>query len=1102
MKKSIFLTIMVVGWQLISINCFAQQTKPEIKVQLGQAQISSVAFSPDGKNILSGSSDYTLALWDISTGKQIRTYTGHTGTVNSVVFSSDGKFALSGSSDATIKLWEISTGKEIKTCTGHSNVVTSVAFSFDGKNAISGSWDKALKIWEIESGKEVKPAIEHSTYVFSVAYSPNGKEAISTQDSTIKLWDLGTGKELKTFIRHKDRIWSIAFTPDGKKIISASQDKTLKLWDVSSGKEIKKYEGHSDVVKAVAFSKDGKTFISGSEDHTVKVWDLTSGKEIKTFSGHTLPVTSLSFSPDGKTFISGSEDYSIKLWDIESGREIRNFTGRGNSVYSASLSPDGRTALTTSVEKNIIVWDLYSSKVKRLLNGHTGTVLTTTFLPDGNNAISYSIDSTFKFWNLTSGNTLNTIHDPFFHNGSIKFSPDNKISISLADKNTLKFREIKTGKVIESSLSHPSVTKRNLREIIKTGIVSGRVLAFLPDGKRIVFDSNDKLLVLWDIMNDKELKSYKGHTWPIISLAISPDGKKIISCDQVETIRIWDIETGMEEKAIPINGIFALSYAFTSDSRSVFVGFWDGTIKQLNINNGDEIKVLKGHITEVNSLNISPDGKTLLSGSSDHTLKLWDIKSGNPIYTLTASKNGLDWLVYTEDGYWDSSPDGGELVAMVEGVNCWNIDQFAVRNNRPDKILERIPSSNVDLIDHYFNQYRKRLRRLGISEEELSNEYHVPSSSIIESKQNGKFIDLKIKLSDTKYKLKSYNIFINNVPLFGSYGKEIRGKTVEQLERIELVGGDNKIEVSCLNNKGAESYRALIYASNLNEVKKDLYLLAFGVSKYNNPDLNLRYADKDALDLQKVIETYKGKGFENIYTKVLINEQVTPAAIKASKDFVKNAKPDDTFILFIAGHGMHDRDAEATYYFLTSNADINNLKGTAADFETIEDLLQGIPPRNKLFLMDACESGEIDEEDQGQMIATATGAGIVSRGIKAVSSQPQPKPQPQPKRSYLYQKDRYIYNDLVRRSGAIVFSSSKGGELSYERSDIENGLFTENIMKALTTTEADKDNNGTVSTDELREYVSAQVAKASGDLQHPTVDRDNIYQKFGFQVKR
>ena len=330
---------------------------------------------------------------------------------------------------------------------------------------------------------------------------------------------------------------------------------------------------------------------------------------------------------------------------------------------------------------------------------------------------------------------------------------------------------------------------------------------------------------------------------------------------------------------------------------------------------------------------------------------------------------------------------------------------------------------------------------------------------------------------------------------------------IEVSDRIELCNGFNKIEVSCINSKGAESPRALLGINHIKKSPVNLYLLAFGVSKYKDPSLNLQYAHKDALDLEKVMQTYKGKGFENVYTKVLTNEQVSPDAIKAAKDFVKNAKVDDTFILFIAGHGMHDRDEEATYYYLTHNTDLNKLAGTAASFETIEDLLQGIPPRNKLFLMDACESGEIDEEDQGQMIAAATGAGIASRGFKstspviAIRQSAEKQSQPSAKRSYLYQKNRYIYNDLVRRSGAIVFSSSKGGELSYERSDIENGLFTEYIMKALTTTEADENKDGIVSTDELRKYVSAKVAEASKGLQHPTVDRDNIYQKFGFQVK-
>jgi uncharacterized caspase-like protein len=481
---------------------------------------------------------------------------------------------------------------------------------------------------------------------------------------------------------------------------------------------------------------------------------------------------------------------------------------------------------------------------------------------------------------------------------------------------------------------------------------------------------------------------------------------------------------------------------------------------------------------------------------------IWDLESKKKVANMYLVGD-KDWLINTDDGYFDGSRNGCEGLALEADLHGIGIDQLAYMFNRPDKIFNAFNQSS-ELGLYYKQCYLKRLKRMKIDENKLSSNVHVPQALINDTKVEGKYAIVDFTLTDSRYNIKAYNFFINDVPLFGVEGKKVSNNNINLNEKVELTNGKNKVEISCINEKGAESYRALTYASYNGESKKDLYILAFGVSKYQNPTYNLQFADKDAIDLSNVLETYKGKGFENVYMRVLINEQVTPDAIKASKVFVKNAKPDDTFILFIAGHGTYDTDEEATYYYLTSNADPKNLKGTAANFESIEDLLQGIPPRNKLFLMDACESGEIDDEDQGQMIASATGTGISSRGFKkstSVIASGAKQSNPIAKRSYLYQKDRYIYNDLVRRSGAIVFSSSKGGELSYERSDIENGLFTEYIIKALTTTDADKDGNGIVSTDELREYVSAQVAKASGDLQHPTVDRDNIYQKFGFQVK-
>ena len=366
----------------------------------------------------------------------------------------------------------------------------------------------------------------------------------------------------------------------------------------------------------------------------------------------------------------------------------------------------------------------------------------------------------------------------------------------------------------------------------------------------------------------------------------------------------------------------------------------------------------------------------------------------------------------------------------------------------------------------------------------------------MKSTVTGKNCSLQFALSDSKYRLIRYNIYINDVPLFGAYGKKISGPANPITESFLLSQGKNKIEVSCLNERGTESYRSLIYAASKGEVKRDLYFLAFGVSKYTDTALNLLYADKDALDLAAAFQSLKGKQSENVNVRTTVNGQVTRENIRAARDFVKAARPDDYFVLFIAGHGLHDNDAEATYYFLTSNTDLANLKGTAADFESIESLLQEVPPRNKLFLMDACESGERDETEDFGTISAVPG-GINSRGIQIKARLRALDPEI---RRYVYTKDRYIYNDLLRRSGAVVFSSSKGNEFSFEDSKLENGLFTEAIIAALSDNTTDTDRNGTISMEELRERVAAQVADMSGGQQHPVIDRDNIYQKPAFLI--
>lgn len=489
-------------------------------------------------------------------------------------------------------------------------------------------------------------------------------------------------------------------------------------------------------------------------------------------------------------------------------------------------------------------------------------------------------------------------------------------------------------------------------------------------------------------------------------------------------------------------------------------------------------------------LRFTPDGTRTVYGMSNGIVSIIHNETGD-IVNLLSDNNG-EWISYTSDGYFDGSKNCGKLVAMSSGLDVFGIDQFAAHKNRPDIILQRIGFADQDTIDYFHYLYTKRIGRMNI-DTSLSGTIP-PESEILQIEKKDKFATITFKLSGNTSKIVQYNIFINDIPLYGIMGKNISTETVTLSEKVELTSGKNKIEVTCINEQGLESYRAVGYVQYDVPVKGNLYYIGFGVSKYRDSSLNLKYADKDITDLEKTFKNIP-KNFKSIITHTFTNENCTVSAIDKAKTILEQTKTDDTVVLFIAGHGVHDTDEGSTYYYLTHEAEINNLQKSAAAFEKIESLLQGMPARNKLFLMDTCESGEIDD-------ATVSLSSTISGTTRSISQRSLSKTKNPGKskkiREFLFEKDRYIYNDLLRRSGAIVFSSCKGGEYSYENDEFENGYFTEKIITAFSDTKTDTNKDGIISTEELRLYVTQEVNAISSGLQNPVIDRDNIYQIFGF----
>ncbi|KAJ6457822.1 WD40 repeat-like protein [Mycena vitilis] len=551
------------------------------------SRVLSVAFSPDGKHVVSGSDDRSVRIWDAESGEQLGgPLEGHTSRVLSVAFSPDGKHVVSGSDDRSVRIWDAESGEQLGgPLEGHTDGVWSVAFSPDGKHIVSGSSDRSVRIWDAESGEQLGDPLEgHTDWVRSVAFSTDGKHIVSgSSDRSIRIWDAESGEQLGDPLEgHTDGVRSVAFSPDGKHIVSGSSDRSVRIWDAESGEQLGgPLEGHTDWVMSVAFSPDGKHIVSGSGDRSVRIWDAESGEQLcDPLEGHTNWVLSVAFSPDGKHIVSGSGDRSVRIWDAESGEQLGGpLEGHTDSVLSVAFSPDGKHIVSGSSDRSVRIWDAEGGEqLGGPLEGHTDSVLSVACSPDGKHIASGSIDRSVRIWDAESGEQLG---------GPLEGHTNWVMSV-----------------------------------------------AFSPEGKHIVSGSIDSRVRIWDAESGEQLGGpLEGHTDGVLSVAFSPDGKHIVSGSIDRRVRIWDAESG-EQLGDPLEGHtdWVRSVAFSSDGKHIVSGSSDKSLRIWDAKSGEQLGgPLEGHTDWVWSVAFSPDGKHIVSGSSDKSLRIWDAKSGEQL---------------------------------------------------------------------------------------------------------------------------------------------------------------------------------------------------------------------------------------------------------------------------------------------------------------------------------------------------------------------------------------------------------------------------------------------------------------------------------------
>ncbi|MEG4395761.1 serine/threonine-protein kinase [Microcoleus sp. BROC3] len=276
--------------------------------------VNAIALSPDGQTLVSASSG-TIRIWNVKTGGLVRTLKSvHSQkSVKTVAVSPDGSILASGGDDNNVILWDLKTGRRVRTIPAHKAGVNAIAFSRDGKTLASGSDDKTVRLWNPRTGSRLRTLSGHAGGVNAIALSGDGKTLASgSDDKTVRLWNLDTGQVRRIITGHGGAVNAVAFSPNGRIVASASSDNTIRLSNVQDGKRTHTFKGHSGRVRTIAFSADSRSLISGGGD--IIVWDLKTGKERSTLSGHTQFVNSVAIARDSKTFVSGSPDRTIKIW--------------------------------------------------------------------------------------------------------------------------------------------------------------------------------------------------------------------------------------------------------------------------------------------------------------------------------------------------------------------------------------------------------------------------------------------------------------------------------------------------------------------------------------------------------------------------------------------------------------------------------------------------------------------------------------------------------------------------------------------------------------------------------------------------------------------
>jgi WD40 repeat protein len=998
--------------------------KPELVVQLGQgSSVDEAAFSPDSLSILTANfSDSSAVLWDVATGAEIRRLQGQSEDFRAIAFSSDGRFIVTGSYNKSARLWNSATGEEIRVFKGGIGPVLEVAFSSDGNSLLTGSYaayengrkvaEDMVRIWDLSSGKLIRSFVVQGP----IRFAPHSRFVLTgSEGNAARLIDINTGQEIKRF-EGPNRVMDGGFSADGRVLFTTtgnpndSQElRTLVLWDVATGNEIRRIEKTKGARPKL--SPDGRFLLMAADDEEwgVVLIDVATGQETKRIKN---VLWAVGFSPDGSLALTADSN-NLRFWDLASLKPIRILKGYSSSVLSVSLSADDHYLTIGSGLSSAQLWDTRIGQQIQRYVSEKGSVDYAAVSPDGSFLFTHGFDNPGRVWNAATGEGLRNISGHLKQTEAGALSPDGRYILTGGFDNPARLWDPLTGDEIRRLSGYPG---------------SVQYVAFSPDSRFALTLSYDKnpwrWACLWEVASGNEVRRFKVPLQMGSAVAISPDNRLLVvggaSPKYGNNANLFSLATGTHIRSFVGHARTVGSVTFSPDGRYLLSGSWDQTARLWDVATGRELRVFRGHSSMVWSATFSHDGRYVITGSTDSTTRIWRADNAQELCRLITLTNG-EWFVVAPDGRFDTNN-----LDEIKGLN-WVM---------PDDPFKPIPAE-VFMRDYYEPRLLSRLLsgeklrpirsvselnrvRPGVSIKQIlwDGGHDKVSISVEVSAASAEFQrgERKVKLETGVYDLRLFRDG-QQVGYAPEAGGEIKTDPVTKKAVVTFSGVKlpqqkdlTQVEFSAYafnvdRVKSATDWRAIVYPSDLTPAKGRVFLIAVGVNAYENPDWNLKYAANDARRIQRtlseklsqtgdysevvpvsLISDYQSKDGQNIVSEkaatkanikhvldLLAGKPVDAEALKTipNGDKLRAATPDDLVIISFSSHGYADQNG--SFYFIPYDV------GPGSKREITPELLQHCISSEELSLW-------LRDVDAGEMVmvvdACHSAASVQGEGFK------------------------------------------------------------------------------------------------------------------------